>query len=299
MSSTGLPPITIGISFYNAEATLLNAVRSVFAQTHQEWELILIDDGSTDDSLQLARSINDPRVKIHSDGKNKKLATRLNEIIDLAKYDFIARMDADDLMAAERIEKQLRVLVSDPSCDLVTTGVVSVTDDDVPVGTRSVEPGHAITPRALLRSSHGIVHASILARKSWYKRNRYREELPCSQDKSLWITAYSKSDLNIRFIPEPLYYYREDSSASYNKLLRAYRVGRQIIIKDARARFSLYDKSYLYLRSLLQSLAVWVLASVNRMDVIRGRRSKQGLSIEESMAFTQEIAFLKRQSLPN
>lgn len=53
--------VTICIPFYNAQSTLLDAVRSVFAQTHKSWELILIDDGSTDHSLELAQSINDPR----------------------------------------------------------------------------------------------------------------------------------------------------------------------------------------------------------------------------------------------
>ena len=89
--------ITIGIPFYNAEAYLADAIRSVFAQTYEDWELILIDDGSTDNSLAIARSVDDPRVRVYSDGKNKKLASRLNELTQLATYEFIARMDADDV----------------------------------------------------------------------------------------------------------------------------------------------------------------------------------------------------------
>ena len=106
-----LPPISIGIPFFNAERFLLDSIRSVFAQTHQDWELILVDDGSTDRSLEIAQSIADPRVSVYSDGKNKKLAARLNQIHTLAKFDFIARMDADDLMATDRIRRQLTFLV--------------------------------------------------------------------------------------------------------------------------------------------------------------------------------------------
>lgn len=293
-----LPPVSIGISFFNAEDTLLDAVRSVFSQTHQDWELILIDDGSTDSSLELAKSIKDPRVKVYSDGQNRRLAARLNEIIDLAAFDFVARMDADDLMARDRIEKELKVLVADASCDLVSTGVVSLTDDNQPVGIRCVAPFHEITPRSLLLSKHGIVHASIIARKNWYQRNRYREDLPCAQDKSLWISAYSKSDFNIKFLPDTLYYYREDSSASPIKLLRAYKVGRAIILQDAKSRFLLSEKIFSYIRSTLQSSVVNVLARVNKMHLIRSRRTKGEVLEEDRQRFEKEIAAIKSVELP-
>ena len=296
--TTPLPPVSIGISFFNAEDSLLDAVRSVFAQTHQDWELILIDDGSTDRSLELAKSIIDPRVKVYSDGHNKKLAARLNEIIDLASFDFIARMDADDLMARDRIEKELRVIVSDPSCDLVSTGVVSLTDDNQPVGVRYVHSSHVVTPRSLLSSHHGIVHASIVARKEWYQRNRYREDLPCAQDYSLWISAYSRSDLNVKFLPEPLYYYREDSSATPFKLMRAYRVGRGIIARDATNGFSLPVKASFYIRSALKSLVVSVLDRLNKTDVIRARRSVAQISEVDRQYFESEVAVIKRVELP-
>ena len=79
--------ITIAIPFYNAEEYLPDAIRSVFAQTFQDWELLLIDDGSTDASLAIANSVDDERVRVISDGKNKKLAARLNEVTQWAKYD--------------------------------------------------------------------------------------------------------------------------------------------------------------------------------------------------------------------
>jgi glycosyltransferase involved in cell wall biosynthesis len=75
-------PVSIGISFYNCERFLPDAIRSVFAQTYQDWELILVDDGSTDRSLEIARSVNDPRVRVISDG--------LNQLISESSYDFIA-----------------------------------------------------------------------------------------------------------------------------------------------------------------------------------------------------------------
>ena len=94
----GTPLLTVGIPFHNNEKTLLDAIRSIFSQTFQDWELILVDDGSTDDSLKLALSVEDPRVRVlPSDDQNRLLAARLNEITQAARGEFIARMDADDL----------------------------------------------------------------------------------------------------------------------------------------------------------------------------------------------------------
>ncbi len=89
---------------------LEDAIKSVLAQTFQDWELILVDDGSTDRSLEIARSFVDSQIRIISDGYNRRLPYRLNQIISEAKYDIIARMDADDLMAVDRLEKQIKVL---------------------------------------------------------------------------------------------------------------------------------------------------------------------------------------------
>ena len=102
--------VTIGLPFYNDRLTLELAIKSIFAQTYKNWELILVDDGSTDGSLNIAKKITDKRVRIISDEKNKGLIFRLNQIASLAKGKYLARMDADDLMQPTRIEKQVEFL---------------------------------------------------------------------------------------------------------------------------------------------------------------------------------------------
>jgi len=110
--------ISIGISIYNAEKYLVDAINSVLEQTYENWELVLVDDGSTDNSLKIAQefAIKDNRIRVISDGLNKKLPARLNQIINEAKYDYIARMDADDVMHPQRLEKQLQFLEKNKSC---------------------------------------------------------------------------------------------------------------------------------------------------------------------------------------
>ena len=151
--------ITIAIPFLNAEKYLVDAIRSVFAQTHTDWELLLIDDGSTDKSLEIAHSIKDSRVRVISDGFNKKLASRLNEITDIASHELIARMDADDLMSPDRLKIQLEILKSHPEIDLVSCGLYSTKNDLSLVGIRGGDFTD-YTVEELIWKRKGFTHAA-------------------------------------------------------------------------------------------------------------------------------------------
>ena len=276
----------------------MDAVRSVFAQTHRRWELLLIDDGSTDGSLAVAQSINDERVKVVSDGRNLRLAARLNQVPELASFDFIARMDADDLMSPHRIERQLCYLLEHPEMDLVSTGVCSLTDDNEPVGTRGAPVGHQICSRSVLAGSSGIVHASLLGRRAWFARNRYREDIATGQDANLWVRCYAKGDLRVAFLPDALYYYREDGNVALPKLERAYRETLRTIRRDAGAAFSRADRMACFFKTLAKLVAVKGLWLVGAASVLRQRRNGEPLSAAELEAFSDEIAAVRQTKIP-
>lgn len=297
MINNNQPPISIGISFYNAELTLLDAVRSIFAQTYQNWELILVDDGSTDRSLEIAQSINDPRVRVYSDGENRRLAARLNQITKLAKYDFLARMDADDLISPVRLEKQMEVLLSQPNIDLVSTGICSLSDDYNPVGIRCVTGEHRITADGLLSGASGIVHASLLGRREWFLRNPYKESMLKSQDTNLWVRSYSKNDLRVAFIGEPLYYYREDGNVTKKQLLLAYAMGRHTILTDAKKGFSLSVKSRELIDNLIKTFAVKFFTAY-ALKLARNRRNAEPLGVLKKDSLSNEISFIRSITLP-
>lgn len=276
--------ITIAIPFYNAEEFLADAIRSVFAQTHQDWELLLIDDGSTDSSLKIAQSIKDPRVKIFSDGKNKKLAGRLNEVTQLASYDFIARMDADDLMSPDRIAIQLNILKKNPNIDLVSTGMYSILDDETLVGYRG-DTADEVNFNQLIKKEKGILHASILARKSWYERNYYDEKLPLAQDSDMWLRASKKNDLKVKIIPQPLYIYREEQNITAKKMLKAYKIERKIFsqyIDDRFFRFKYVSKSY------FKTMIILLLDQVGYFKFLLKRRNKTE-SIDKDLSDYKKI----------
>lgn len=224
--------ISIGIPVYNSESYLADAIRSVLAQTYPYWELILVDDGSTDSSLQIAQEFaaKDNRIRVISDGLNKKLPARLNQIIREAKYNYIARMDSDDLIHTERLEKQINFLKNNKQFDLVSTGILSVKNDLSLVGYRGSKPNKKVSLSDAILGTTGIIHASILARKEWCIRNLYNEYNKLAEDYELWLNAHLKNDLKVGFIEDALYFYREDQNIKLDKLIQAYNT--QIAIID-------------------------------------------------------------------
>lgn len=285
--------ITIGIPFYNAEEYLEGAICSVLAQTHTSWELILIDDGSTDRSLEIAKlyAKNDSRIRVLSDGENKKLASRLNQIICEAKYDFIARMDGDDLIPNDRIEKQLAFLLEYPEYDLVSTSLLSISNSNELIGLRSYPPKKPSKAEVLLCKSN-IVHASILARSTWYHRNNYNEETVVAQDYELWLKAAIKNDLQIGFINDYLYYYREEGNVNKHKMLRAYNIQIEAIKANYKGilTYNNYIKSIVKLE--IKKAIVMSLSSLGSMSIIHKNRNKEAMSEKVITEYQRQLKLI-------
>lgn len=278
--------VTIGIPFYNCEDFLVGAIKSILAQTYTNWELILIDDGSTDKSLQIASSFKDDRIRVISDGENKKLPFRLNQIIAEAKGDFIARMDADDMVDPCRLEKQIEILLKYTDIDLVSTGVASISNDNTIRGIRTYK-NYSLSKYDIISGNIGIVHASILARKSWYLRNQYREGI-IAEDYELWNRAFFNNDLKCYKIAEPLYYYREDGNVTSVKLLRAYR--NQIsIISEYKKYISNFNYLRINIKMYFKILVVYILNFIGMLDILLTRRSNQIMDEQISADIDRKI----------
>lgn len=183
-----------------------DAVRSVFAQSTPDWELILLDDGSTDRSLEIAKSVTDQRVRVISDGANRGLQSRLNQMANLARADYLARMDADDIMHPDRLDVQARRLDEQPELDVVGSGVYIIDKNHRPTGARSLDRLDS-RPRSVLR--HGLmIHPSVMGRTQWFRRNPYNESFRKAEDYELWCRTCATS--TFEKVSRPLLYYRED-----------------------------------------------------------------------------------------
>src|SRR5690606_10037594 len=209
--------LTIGIPFYNSEKFLSKAIQSVLKQTYTNWTLILLDDGSTDNSLNIAKEFaeKDSRIKVLSDGQNKHLAYRLNEIAKLCRTKYLARMDADDIMHPERLEKQLKILEQNPEIDVLGSNAYSIDDNDNIQGIRMKIDNNEFK----LLDCKSFIHPSIIAKTTWFRANPYDEKMVKAQDYELWQRTLSKSVFKV--YTEPLLFYREFGSNYYKKYFSA------------------------------------------------------------------------------
>lgn len=215
--------LSVGISLFNAQLYLSNTIVSILNQSYQNWELILIDDGSTDGSLSIANyyASQDERIRVISDGVNRKLPYRLNQLIKESDGDFIVRMDADDIMHPERLERQLDFLKKNTQFDLVSTGLISINNNNQVKGYRKVDKLYS--DFGMPKLSYPIVHPSVMARKSWYERNYYSEKFPRAEDFELWTRSIVNNDFKMAVMPELLLYYREEGNLSLDKLVNSYK----------------------------------------------------------------------------
>lgn len=264
--------ITIGIPFYNAEDYLSFAIKSVLAQTFKDWELILVDDGSTDNSLKIAQdfSARDNRIRVISDGLNKKLPARLNQIIKEAKYDYIARMDADDLIDPMRLELQLEVLESN-DIDLVTTGLYSIGENNEIQGKRILK-NYQMQPEQILNGLTNLLHASLLAKKEWCLRNLYKEDNVLAEDYELWLTAAIKNDLKYIVIEKPLYFYREVENVKKVKMIKGYNTQISVINRYFKGIVSESEKNKIIFKFNLKKIVVTFLDFLNLMSILEKKR---------------------------
>lgn len=217
------PLVSIILPVYNAENYLDFTIKSVISQTYQNWDLIIVDDGSSDNSLNISKNFakKDERIRVIYDGVNKKLPYRLNQLIDLSNGEFIARMDADDIMHPNRLEKQIEFLKNNENYDLVSTGLISIDNKNNVKGFRGVDKTYTDFSKPKL--SYPIVHPSVLARRTWYQRNRYSENYPRAEDFDLWTRSIINKDFKMAVLPDLLLFYREEGNLSIDKIVRSYK----------------------------------------------------------------------------
>lgn len=205
--------VTIAIPFYNGEKYLELAIQSVLAQTYTSWKLILLDDGSTDNSLAIANEYEkkDVRIKVYSDGQNKNLGYRLNQIPSLTDTKYLARMDADDIMHPKRIETQLKILETHPEIDVLGTNAYSINEYNEVEGIRVATDLN----RPILIDCTTFIHPTIIAKTEWFRINPYDIKAVRVEDYELWQRTYSTS--NFKVYTEPLLFYREFGKDFYKK----------------------------------------------------------------------------------
>lgn len=203
---TGRPLVSIGMPVFNAEKTIRQAVRSILLQTSSDWELLIVDDGSTDGTVAAIREFGDARIRVIENDTNQGVAVRLNTAVALSRGDYFARMDGDDVCYPRRLERQVDYIRAHPEVDLTGTWMLVFGRQGQPAGKRTHAAGR-ITATSLTRSIP-LSHPTFFGKRAWFAENPYAEWPSHFQDQQLLLRTIKHS--NIHVIPEILLGYREE-----------------------------------------------------------------------------------------
>lgn len=183
------PMVSVIMPVYNAERYLTEAVESILRQTFRDFELIVIDDCSTDSSLAMMKSFaeGDERVRLLENAQNLGITPTLNRGIQAARGKYIARMDADDVSLPDRLEKQVAFLQANPEIGLISGDALGIDANGIEIDadySLTVEPGYV---KWLLLFTCPITHPAVMGRKALFEQaGGYDVVLQYAQDYDLW-----------------------------------------------------------------------------------------------------------------
>lgn len=183
--------ISVIMSVYNDEVYVREAIDSILSQTFQEFEFIIVDDGSSDNSAKVIKSYDDDRI-IFIEQENNGLTKSLNKTIKVARGRYIARMDSDDVSVKERLQKQFEFLESHKEYALVGTNVLKIDDNSEEIE-RNFTKNSDEDIRKTFKSRNCIAHGSVMINKTLVGDDVfYDESFKYAQDYQLWTKLASK-----------------------------------------------------------------------------------------------------------
>lgn len=200
--------ISIIMSVYNGEEYLAEAIDSVLRQSFRDFELIVINDCSTDRTAELLKQYEaqDTRVKVHTNEVNLRLPSSLNKAISLAEGKYIARMDADDICMPDRFEKQYAFMEAHPDVALSSCRFMTLKNGVIASGGCGGKTDNE-SIKALLLVTNPILHPGIIAKAEVIRELGYDKAFTCTEDMELW-SRFVMSNHKIEILPEYLMIYR-------------------------------------------------------------------------------------------
>ena len=215
-----LPAVSVILPIYNAGSYLRDAIDSILAQSYTDFELLALDDGSTDDSLAILKEYEskDPRVKLFT-RENRGLVATLNELIESAKGRYIARMDGDDICDPDRFEKQVRFMELHPDHVVVGSSFEKINESGQSIGEFKAPQEHQEIDVMNLAGHTSICHPTAMIRTTAIRQiNGYDPATECAEDLDLWLRIAEIGEL--ANLADVLVKYRmhDDSISEANRL---------------------------------------------------------------------------------
>lgn len=213
--------ISVLMAIYNCAETLEEAINSLYDQTYKEFKLILCDDGSTDDTYQIALQYAEKydNIILLKNEKNIKLAASLNRCLEYADTEYIARMDGDDISLPERFEKEIRFLDNHSQYAVVSCPMIYFDEKGDWGEGKVIERPDKNTFKKTTPHTHApcIIRSEILKEVGGYTVNKF---LTRGQDYYLWYKIYKKGYKGYN-LQEPLYKMRDDKDAMKRRTFKS------------------------------------------------------------------------------
>lgn len=202
-----VPLVSVLMPAYNCEAYVLEAVSSMLSQSFTDFELLVVDDGSTDSTRKLLESVHDPRLRLVSNERNIGLIGTLNRGLELATGRYVARMDADDISAPERLEKQVQFLEAHPDVQVLGTMAKLIDEQGRVFGSLSGYPKDPDGVRQYLLRECCLVHPTVMFIKDAVRSaGGYDPGARYAEDYDLWLRLSDRH--TIANLPDKLVSYR-------------------------------------------------------------------------------------------
>lgn len=214
--------VSVLLSVHNGAATIAAAIESIRAQTLADWELIVIDDASTDGTYARIDDIDDERIRIIRNATNRGLAASLNIAFRASHGEFIARMDADDVALPDRFRRQVDFLRAHPDVDVVGGAALVVDREGRELGTAMRPETHDEIVSGIFRINPFIHPAVMMRRRVLEELGGYDESLLRAQDYDLWFRGVSR--FRYHNLQEPVLRYTKPDRPTWNASGHAARV---------------------------------------------------------------------------
>jgi glycosyltransferase involved in cell wall biosynthesis len=202
-----IPKISVIMPVYNTALYLKEAIESILNQTYDDFEFIIIDDASTDGSKEIIKSYSDERIIVFENEVNKGYVFGLNYAISIARGEYIARMDSDDIAHLDRFKKQIDYFERKTEIDLIGTWYKVINSEKV-----IKLPERHDSLFELFLNKNGIAHPTVMFKRSFFIENNfyYDVNMMPAEDYELWVRFIKIGKL--ANIPEVLLYYREHTN---------------------------------------------------------------------------------------
>jgi len=202
MASPQNPKVTVFIPVHNREQYIGDAVQSILAQDFQDFDILLIDDGSTDRSVEVMRSFHDPRIRIVHNETNLGIPRTRNRGLELARGEYIALLDSDDRASPDRLQKQVAYLDAYPDCVQIGSWCRMMNEQGIPLQKIKRQPAHPDEIKAELLFRCCMSNRTIMGRTEILRKFGYRNDFPRCQDYDLHVRL--SSQFKMANIPECL-----------------------------------------------------------------------------------------------